>query len=111
MPTSKLTGALSAYDNASQKVTLLDFIKENLLAVATVFICVFLAVLLVILGILQKARSAETKAKKAARQSYELNQKLKESHHELERKQSAFLSCTAFLASSKESYSIIFHVG
>ena len=51
---------------------------------ATVFICVFLAVLLVILGILQKARSAETKAKKAARQSYELNQKLKESHHELE---------------------------
>ena len=37
-----------------------------------------------ILGILQKARSAETKAKKAARQSYELNQKLKESHHELE---------------------------
>ncbi len=84
MPTSKLTGALSAYDNASRKVTLLDFIKENLLAVATVFICVFLAVLLVILGILQKARSAETKAKKAARQSYELNQKLKESHHELE---------------------------
>ena len=84
MPTSKLTGALSAYDNASQKVTLLDFIKENLLAVATVFICVFLAVLLVILGILQKARGAETKAKKAARQSYELNQKLKESHHELE---------------------------
>ena len=84
MPTSKLTGALSAYDNASQKVTLLDFIKENLLAVATLFICVFLAVLLVILGILQKARSAETKAKKAARQSYELNQKLKESHHELE---------------------------
>ena len=84
MPTSKLTGALSAYDNASQKVTLLDFIKENLLVVATVFICVFLAVLLVILGILQKARSAETKAKKAARQSYELNQKLKESHHELE---------------------------
>ena len=84
MPTSKLTVALSAYDNASQKVTLLDFIKENLLAVATVFICVFLAVLLVILGILQKARSAETKAKKAARQSYELNQKLKESHHELE---------------------------
>ena len=54
------------------------------MAVATVFICVFLAVLLVILGILQKARSAETKAKKAARQSYELNQKLKESHHELE---------------------------
>ena len=84
MPTSKLTGALSAYDNASRKVTLLDFIKENLLAVATVFICVFLAVLLIILGILQKARSAETKAKKAARQSYELNQKLKESHHELE---------------------------
>ena len=66
------------------KRQLLDFIKENLLAVATVFICVFLAVLLVILGILQKARSAETKAKKAARQSYELNQKLKESHHELE---------------------------
>ena len=33
---------------------------------------------------MQKARSAETKAKKAARQSYELNQKLKESHHELE---------------------------
>ena len=48
MPTSKLTGALSAYDNASQKVTLLDFIKENLLVVATVFICVFLAVLLVV---------------------------------------------------------------
>ena len=51
---------------------------------ATLFICVFLAVLLIILGILQKARIAEAKAKRAARQSYELNQKLKESHHELE---------------------------
>ena len=101
MPTSKLTGALSAYDNASGKVTLLDFIKDNLIVVATVFICVFMTVLLVILGVLQKARVAETKAKKAARQSLELNRKLKESHHELEtalmHAESANSAKTAFL--------------
>ena len=101
MPTSKLTGALAMYDNASKKVTLKDFIKDNLLWVAIVFIVLLTLVLLVILGALKKARNAELKARKAANQSKELNKKLKESHHELEtallRAESANSAKTTFL--------------
>lgn len=43
MPSTMLTGALSMYDNRSRKVTVVDFIKDNLLVVATTFILVFLS--------------------------------------------------------------------
>ena len=101
MSSSMLSGALAMYENASQKVTVMDFIKDNLVAVASVFTLVFLLVLLVILGSLKKAKLAETKARQAAKKSQELNKKLKESHQELEialmRAESANSAKTTFL--------------
>ncbi|MBU5481132.1 response regulator [Blautia sp. MSJ-19] len=101
MPSSMLTGALSMYENTLKKVTLADFIKENILIVAAIFISVFLIVLLIVIGSLRKSRAAETKAKQAASRSMELNEKLKESHQELEvallRAESANSAKTTFL--------------
>ena len=101
MSSSMLTGTLATYENSLEKITLTDFIKENLLAVASIFILLFVFVLLVILGFLQKARRAETKARQAARESSELNKKLQESHQELEtallRAESANSAKTTFL--------------
>ena len=101
MPDSKLTGALSMYENTSRKVTLMDFIKDNLVAVAAIFIGIFLIVLLVILGFLKKARDAEIKAKQAASESQRLNDKLQVSQHDLKiallQAESANSAKTAFL--------------
>ena len=99
--TSKLTGAVSMYEDSLKKVTLTDFIKDNFLTVAAVFIGIFLLVLLVILVSLRKARSAETKAKKAALRSQKLNERLQESQHDLKialrQAESANSAKTAFL--------------
>ena len=84
MSSSMLTGALSTYENSLKKVTVMDFVKDNLAVVSAILISLFLAVLLVILGFLQKARAAETRARQAATESRELNNKLQESHRELE---------------------------
>ena len=101
MSSSMLTGALAMYENAVKKITLMDFVKENLLPIAAGMIAVFLAILLVILGFLRKAQRAEIKAKQAAGESMELNRKLKESHQELElalmRAESANSAKTTFL--------------
>ena len=101
MPSSMLTGALAAYENSMEKVTVVDFIKDNLLIVAAVCIGVFLFVLIIILSSLQKSRMAEAKARKAADESIELNKKLQESHHELQlalmRAESANAAKTTFL--------------
>lgn len=65
MQPSMLTGALSMYDSVSNKVTLEDFIKDNLLIVICSFTFIFLVILFVILQLLKKARTAEEKAKEA----------------------------------------------
>ena len=101
MSSSMLTGALSMYENAEKKVTVMDFVKDNLMIVSIVFITIFLVVLLVILGFLRKSRIAEAKAKEAANQSSELNKKLQENHEELQealsRAESASSAKTTFL--------------
>ena len=101
MPSSMLNGALSTYDSTLKKVTVMDFVKENLLIIAAICIAVFLLILIIILGFLRKARAAEVKAKQAASQTLELNSKLKESHKELEtallRAESANSAKTTFL--------------
>ena len=84
MQSSMLTGALSMYDNTSKKISVIDFVKDNLVIVATVFISVFLFVLILILVLLRKSRIAEAVAKEAASKTLELNQKLQENHHELQ---------------------------
>lgn len=63
--TSKLSGAVSSYEDSLKKVTLTDFLKDNLLGVSIVFISLFVAILLIILGLLRKARQAEENAKRA----------------------------------------------
>ena len=101
MSAAMFSGALSMYENSSQKVTLTQFIKDNLLIVVTVFIVIFGIILVIILSSLKKSRVAEAKAKKAAKQSQELNKKLQESHKELEvallRAESANSAKTTFL--------------
>lgn len=71
--TSKLSGAVTMYEDSMKKVTLSDFVKDNLLAVMVVFCCVFLLILGIILGLLRKAKIAEGKAKKAMVQAEKAN--------------------------------------
>ena len=102
MPPSMLAGALSMYDNRLKKVTAMDFVKDNLIAVATVFMSIVLVIFLIILGLLQKSRRAEAKAKLAASEASELNVRLQESQEELEaallRAQAANAAKTTFLS-------------
>ena len=101
MSAAMLTGALSMYENAQRKVTVMDFIKDNLLTATLVFTSVFLIVLLLVLGLLSKSRLAEARARQEANRSRELNKKLQESHQELEtallRAESANAAKTTFL--------------
>ena len=94
MQTSKLTGAVSMYEDSLKKVTLVDFIKDNFLIVTTVSIVLFALILSAILGLLRKARQA-------ASQSQKLNKKLQESQHDLKmallQAESANSAKTAFL--------------
>ena len=76
MQTSKLTGAVSMYEDSLKKVTLSDFIKDNILIVTIGSITMFLLILFVILGLLGKARQEASRSK-------ELNKKLQESQSDL----------------------------
>ena len=84
MPESLMVGALTMYSNPVKKVTLTDFVKDNILAVAAVVVTVFLIILLTILSLLRQARSAETKARQTAENVSLLNEELKKSHHQLQ---------------------------
>ena len=94
MSSSMLTGALAMYENSLHKITLIDFIKDNILVVSAVFTTLFLLILLVILASLEKTKQSAAKAQ-------ELNEKLQESHKELEmallRAESANSAKTTFL--------------
>ena len=76
MPTNMLTGSLAMYKSSSRKVTLSDFIKDNLFKVMLISSIAVAVVLLTILMLLQKARKAEAAARKAASDTQELNAKL-----------------------------------
>lgn len=69
MQTSKLSGAVSMYEDSTRKVTVMDFVKDNLLAVSLSLISVFAVILGIILRLLNKARRAEIQAKEAQRQA------------------------------------------
>ncbi|MBU5481133.1 ATP-binding protein [Blautia sp. MSJ-19] len=58
LPYSKLSGAFSMYENAPQKVTLMEFVKDNLLVVSVGFGGTFLIILSVILYLFRKTRKA-----------------------------------------------------
>lgn len=76
MPTNMLTGSLAMYKSSSRKVTLSDFIKDNLFMALLVSSIAVAAILLTILKLLRKARKAEAAARKAASDTQELNAKL-----------------------------------
>ena len=73
MQSSMLTGALSSYDNAYKKTTVIGFIKDNLLIVGTTFTSIFLLILMAILCLLRKAKIAEEDAKRAKIQAERAN--------------------------------------
>ena len=76
MPINMLTGSLAMYKSASRKVTLSEFLKDNLFMVLLVSSIFVAGILLAILKLLRKARKAEAAARKAANDTQELNAKL-----------------------------------
>ena len=94
MPSGMLTSALAIYDSTADKVTFLDFVKDNMLAffLATGFSA--LSIIGIILVLLRKARKAEAVAKLAANDTQKLNEKLEIA---LKKAEDASLSKTRFL--------------
>ena len=94
MPSDMLTSALAIYDSTVDKVTLSDFVKDNLLVVfATVGLCT-ISIIGLILVLLRKARKAEAVAKFAANDTQKLNDKLEIA---LKKAEDASLAKTRFL--------------
>ena len=94
MPSGMLTSALAIYDSTADKVTFLDFVKDNMLAffLATGFSA--LSIIVIILVLLRKARKAEAAAKLAAIDTQKLNEKLEIA---LKKAEDACLAKTSFL--------------
>ena len=94
MPSGMLTSALAIYDSTADKVTFLDFVKDNMLAffLATGFSA--LSIIVIILVLLRKARKAEAAAKLAANDTQKLNEKLEIA---LKKAEDARLAKTSFL--------------
>ena len=94
MPSGMLTSALAIYDSTADKVTFLDFVKDNMLAffLATGFSA--LSIIVIILVLLRKARKAEAAAKLAANDTQKLNEKLEIA---LKKAEDASLAKTRFL--------------
>ena len=66
MPSDMLTSALAIYDSTADKVTFLDFVKDNMLAFFVTAGFFVLTIISIILVLLRKARKAEAVAKLAA---------------------------------------------
>ena len=67
LPVSKLSGSFSVYENAPEKVTLTDYIKDNLLGVTVAFVSVICIILLLVFHLLMKTKKALLQAEKANR--------------------------------------------
>ena len=94
MPSDMLTSELAIYDSTADKVTFLDFVKDNMLTffLATGFSA--LSIIGIILVLLRKARKAEAVAKFAANDTQKLNNKLEIA---LKKAEDASLAKTRFL--------------
>ena len=94
MPSGMLISALAIYDSTADKVTFLDFVKDNMLAffLATGFSA--LSIIVIILVLLRKARKAEAAAMLAANDTQKLNEKLEIA---LKKAEDASLAKTSFL--------------
>lgn len=76
MPIGMLSSSFSMHENAKYKVTLEDYIKDNLLLFSASFLLVTLLILSIIILLLQKARKAERAARAVAGKAKDLNEKL-----------------------------------
>lgn len=76
MPIGMLSSSFSMHENAKYKVTLEDYIKDNLLLFSASFLLVTLLILSIFILLLQKARKAEHAARSAAGKAKDLNEKL-----------------------------------
>ena len=94
MPSDMLTSALAIYDSTADKVTFLDFVKDNLLAFFATAGFFALGIISIILVLLRKARKAEAAAKLAANDTQKLNNRLEIA---LEKAEVASLAKTRFL--------------
>jgi signal transduction histidine kinase/ActR/RegA family two-component response regulator len=65
LPISKLSGSFSVYENVPDKVTLTDYIKDNLLGVTVAFVSVIFIILLLVFHLLMKTKKALLQAEKA----------------------------------------------
>ena len=73
MSASKLSNAVYMYDSNLKKVTVKEFIRDNFWGFTVLVVSAFLIVLILILGLLRKARIAEEKAKEAQQQAEKAN--------------------------------------
>ena len=94
MPSDMLTSALAIYDSTADKVTFLDFVKDNMLAFFVTAGFFVLTIISIILVLLRKARKAEAVAKLAANDTQKLNDKLEIA---LKKAEDASLAKTRFL--------------
>ena len=94
MPSDMLTSALAIYDSTADKVTFLDFVKDNVLAFFVTAGFFVLSIIVIILVLLRKARKAEAVAKLAASDTQKLNDKLEIA---LKKAEEASLAKTRFL--------------
>ena len=94
MPSDMLTSALAIYDSTADKVTFVDFVKDNVLAFFVVAGFFALSIIGIILVLLRKARKAETVAKLAVNDTQKLNDKLEIA---LKKAEDASLAKTRFL--------------
>lgn len=63
--TSKLTGAVSMYEDSLKRVTFTDFLKDNFLMVIIMFSLVFILILGMFIHLLKKAKESKTQAENA----------------------------------------------
>ena len=94
MPSDMLTSALAIYDSTADKVTFLDFVKDNVLAFFVTAGFFVLSIIGIILVLLRKARKAEAVAKLAANDTQKLNDKMEIA---LKKAEEASLAKTRFL--------------
>ena len=65
LPASRLSSMFSVYENTPGKVTLSDYIKDNLRIVSISFVSVTLVIMLIIVYLMMEARKAQIQAEKA----------------------------------------------
>ena len=73
LQTSKLTGAVSMYENSLKRITFTDFLKDNFLKVIMMFSLVFILILGMFIHLLKKAKTAERKARESQIQAENAN--------------------------------------